>query len=130
MIYEVRYFKTREFVCPCCGEGRTARLLVLYLDLLRAAWGEAVTVNSGWRCEAHNTAVGGSKNSRHKTGCAADVRVRSGARTGVDHATFVALAMRLCRLPDWEVRAYDSFIHIATPRGEEAQIWDGNGITL
>ncbi|MDR1732196.1 MAG: hypothetical protein LBR61_08925 [Synergistaceae bacterium] len=100
-------------------------MLVLYLDMLRSAWGGPVVVNSGWRCEAHNAEVGGSKNSRHKIGCAADVRAERG-----EHADFVALAMRLCKLPGWEVRIYNSFIHIASPREEEQRLWYGDPITL
>jgi uncharacterized protein YcbK (DUF882 family) len=115
-----------EFLCPCCGRGKAARLLVLCLDLLRAAWGEPVIVNSGWRCEAHNAAVGGAKNSRHKTGCAADIR----APNGGDRAAFAALTARLYGLPGWEIRVRDSFVHIAVPRGEEARLWSGNGITV
>ncbi|MDR3265708.1 MAG: hypothetical protein LBT15_06835 [Synergistaceae bacterium] len=100
------------------------------LDLLRAAWGGPVSVNSGWRCEAHNANVGGSVNSRHRIGCAADVRIGDGGAARGDHAAFVALTMRLCRLPGWEIRAYNSFIHIAAPREEETRPWDGDGIIV
>lgn len=43
------------------------------LDPLRLHLGRAVKVNSGYRSEAVNQAVGGSKTSRHKTGEAADI---------------------------------------------------------
>lgn len=43
------------------------------LDPLRLHLGRAVKVNSGYRSEAVNQAVGGSKSSRHKTGEAADI---------------------------------------------------------
>lgn len=43
------------------------------LDPLREAYGKPITVNSGYRCEALNKAVGGSKTSHHLTGLAADI---------------------------------------------------------
>ena len=73
MRYEVGYFTPEEFLCPCCGEGRASRLLVLWLDLLRRGWGGPLRVNSGYRCAAHNREVGGVPRSRHLVGCAADV---------------------------------------------------------
>lgn len=126
MIYSVRHFEAREFLCPCCAEGRVAVGLVLFLDLLRAAWGAPVEVTSGWRCWPHNAEVGGSANSRHKIGCAADVRIARGDR----FADFMALARRLCVLPGWEVRVYNTFIHIAAPREEETRVWDGSAIYI
>ena len=86
----VEHFKRTEFLCPCCGQGEVARVLVLWLDLLRRAWG--------------------SKSSRHKIGCAADIRVaevpsadpRAAVRAS-QWPEFAALAARLCRLPEWEV---------------------------
>jgi hypothetical protein len=38
------------------------------LDPLREAWGSAILVNSGFRCELLNKKLGGSKTSAHKTG--------------------------------------------------------------
>lgn len=43
------------------------------LDPLREAYGKPVIVTSGYRCEALNKAVGGSKTSDHMKGCAADI---------------------------------------------------------
>lgn len=47
------------------------------LDPLREAYGKPISVNSGFRCEALNKAVGGAKNSEHLSGCAADIDVHS-----------------------------------------------------
>ena len=133
----VEHFKRTEFLCPCCGQGEVARVLVLWLDLLRRAWGAPVLVNSGWRCEEHNAQVGGSKSSRHKIGCAADIRVaevpdpdpRAAVRAS-QWPEFAALAARLCRLPGWEFRLYGSFIHVAAPREEAQRLWNGGEIVL
>ena len=43
------------------------------LDPARRAFGKAIKVNSGYRCERLNKAVGGSAKSQHLTGCAADL---------------------------------------------------------
>ncbi len=43
------------------------------LDPLRRAYGKPIIVNSGYRCYALNTAVGGVPNSQHLTGHAADI---------------------------------------------------------
>lgn len=51
------------------------RLINRVLDPLREAYGEAITVNSGYRSPALNKAVGGVKSSQHMTGEAADITV-------------------------------------------------------
>jgi hypothetical protein len=43
------------------------------LEPLRRQWGSPIRVNSGYRCPALNTAVGGVSNSQHVTGEAADI---------------------------------------------------------
>jgi len=43
------------------------------LDPIREAWGEPITVSSGYRCKELNTLIGGVKNSHHMLGCAADI---------------------------------------------------------
>ena len=57
------------------------------LDPLREAWGGAVYVRSGFRCEALNDAVGGSKTSAHPLAYAADLYPANGAIDG-----FIAFA--------------------------------------
>ena len=43
------------------------------LEPLSAEWGSAIRVNSGYRCDALNKAVGGVNNSAHRLGYAADL---------------------------------------------------------
>ena len=43
------------------------------LEPLRIAWGSSINVNSGYRCDALNRAVGGVSTSAHKNGYAADL---------------------------------------------------------
>lgn len=47
------------------------------LDPLREEYGKAIIVNSGYRCDALNKAVGGSKTSYHRYGLAADITGKS-----------------------------------------------------
>jgi len=51
--------------------------LILLLQKIRDHFKEPVTINSGYRTEAHNMKIGGSPNSQHKHGKAADVIVRN-----------------------------------------------------
>ena len=48
-------------------------LVLNILDPLRAAWGGAIKVTSGYRSAALNKAVGGSPSSAHRYGLAADI---------------------------------------------------------
>lgn len=52
--------------------------LALFLDGLRYAWGSAINVSSGYRCEELNKAAKGSKTSMHKAGYAADLYPANG----------------------------------------------------
>lgn len=68
-------FKKAEFKCPCgkCngyGNG-IATTLVETLQELRNKYGK-LQITSGYRCPAHNKAVGGSTNSKHTKGQATD----------------------------------------------------------
>ena len=71
-----RNFKVREFAC-CDGTDTVfiAPELVTVLQSIRDHFGRAVTVNSGYRTEAHNKKVGGAAYSQHKYGTAADISV-------------------------------------------------------
>ena len=55
--------------------------LCQWLERLRQRWNtyygegdDGIIINSGYRSDAVNRAVGGSKTSNHLTGCAADIR--------------------------------------------------------
>jgi hypothetical protein len=68
-------FKTSEFICRHCGGGAwiVSQKLVDALQCVRDAWGRPMQVNCGYRCPAHNHAVGGAPDSAHLTGEAADI---------------------------------------------------------
>ena len=69
-------FKKSNFKCPCgkCngyGNG-IATTLVKILQDLRNKYGKPITISSGYRCPSHNKKVGGTTNSKHTQGLAAD----------------------------------------------------------
>lgn len=53
------------------------KLIEAILDPLREWYGKPIKVNSGYRCEALNEAIGGSKTSQHCLGEAADITAGS-----------------------------------------------------
>lgn len=53
------------------------KLIEAILDPLREWYGKPIRVNSGYRCEALNEAIGGSKTSQHCLGEAADITTGS-----------------------------------------------------
>ena len=101
-------FLLREFACKD-GSHQVVlhRELLERLQALRDMLGRPVIINSGYRNPAHNAAVGGSPNSYHLRGMAADIRVsgmspaqlaatarRAGFRGIITYATFVHVDVR------------------------------------
>jgi uncharacterized protein YcbK (DUF882 family) len=68
------HFKLFEFECRCCGRVMLATRLVVMLEDLRAALGRPVVITSGYRCHAHNKAIGGAPRSLHMLGRAVDIK--------------------------------------------------------
>lgn len=108
-------FKAYEFDChgaDCCTETRIDTDLVAKLqalrDLLTAERGEdtPVHINSGYRCETHNTAVNGAKTSKHMQGMAADIRV-----PGMEPKDVAKAAESIGFLG---IGLYDTFVHVDT----------------
>lgn len=73
------HFHANEFRCHHCGklpdDGMDPDLIEL-LESIRGAAQKPITVMSGYRCPAHNKAVGGAKSSQHMLGTAADIKVK------------------------------------------------------
>lgn len=98
-------FLLREFECK---DG--SRQVVLHRELLerlqalRDTLGLPVIINSGYRNPTHNTAVGGTPDSYHVRGMAADIRV-PGMSTGA-----LAGAARQAGLRG--VIPYHTFVHV------------------
>ncbi|MCC8176845.1 MAG: D-Ala-D-Ala carboxypeptidase family metallohydrolase [Bacteroidales bacterium] len=75
------------------------------LDPAREAFGAPIYVNSGFRCQALNSAVGGAKRSYHLQGRAADLNTRS-------RASNLKLYKILSKLPHKEL------------------LWENNGVWI
>ena len=74
--------KTADGNIPSHVHVENLRRLCGWLEMLRDEWNrrygegnDPIIINSGYRSEAVNKAVGGAKGSNHLTGCAADIRV-------------------------------------------------------
>lgn len=114
------HFKVREFAC---GDGSDAVLvaprLVMVLETIRAHFGAAVTINSGYRTPQHNAKVNGAAHSQHCYGMAADISV-----SGQKPETVAAFARQL--MPDWGgvgIYAKQGFTHIDVR--EDRADWTG-----
>ena len=80
-----------------------------WLEPLRQAQGPIV-INSGYRSEAVNKAIGGVKGSNHLTGCAVDIRV-----TGIEQA--IRYACILLDIADGGERKFDELLIERSPKG-------------
>jgi uncharacterized protein YcbK (DUF882 family) len=88
--------------------------LLRILEEIRAHFDRPITINSACRCADHNRDVGGSDNSQHLYGRAADIVV-----AGVDPALVAELADQMdCG----GVGEYDTFTHIDT-RSHQIARW-------
>ena len=82
------------------------------LDPLREAYGRPIRVNSGYRCPRLNTLVGGSPNSQHMRGEAADIQPVDG-----NEADLEVLAQFLIASGKFDqLILYPTFIHVSYRR--------------
>ncbi len=81
-----KYFTDTEFECKDgCGLNNIDDRLVRALDRAREKAGIPFFIESGTRCPEHNERVGGSQDSSHKKGLAADIR----ALNSIDRMTVI-----------------------------------------
>lgn len=95
-------FSRSEFACKCgCGFDRILPSLVKqvqrFRDLLWISTGIEIPVNitSGCRCKTYNTHVGGTENSFHTLGVAADMTF--------NNVSFILAARMICLATNLEV---------------------------
>ena len=103
-------FMSTEFDCHgkgCCSQTSIDSKLVEYLQKIRDHFNAPVSINSGYRCEKHNSAVGGASQSYHKRdGRAADIVVK-----GIAPLKVAQYAESLGILG---IGLYNDFVHIDT----------------
>lgn len=110
-------------------------LVLQVLQPLRDAWGAPLSINSGYRCEAVNKAVGGQPTSQHLKGEAADVCPSSRRNDDtVSTERVKALAERVLErgLPFDQMILYPTMVHIShklngAQRGEVRYNWRYKG---
>jgi zinc D-Ala-D-Ala carboxypeptidase len=113
-------FSRHEFACHCgCGGTDVEGELVEHLQELRDLIGQPVIVVSGFRCQAHNTAVGGATRSQHLLGRAADVRVRAMSPIEIKR-----LAETIDAFRDGGIGLYSAFVHLDVRPNGPAR-WQG-----
>lgn len=77
--YLTPIFRVFHFSCHgdgCCDTVLIDERLVQYLQQIRTYFGKPLYINSAYRCAVHNRKVGGSANSYHTKGQAADIVVQ------------------------------------------------------
>ena len=96
------------------------RELACSLQALRDFLGEPIRINSAYRSEAHNKAIGGVKTSQHILGKAADIKVKD-----LDTKDLYLIIESLIEVGDMKeggLGLYDTFVHYDI-RGYKAR-WD------
>ena len=112
-----RHFKQSEFACKHCGESKPNLALAIILEDVREAFSAPVTINSSYRCEEHNKAVGGATSSQHLLGTAADIVVQ-----GVSPEEVYSYLSIRPYADNIGLGKYNTFTHIDV-RGHRAR-WD------
>ena len=109
--------KTADGNIPSHVHIENLKRLCGWLEMLRDEWNkrygegdDPVVINSGYRSEAVNKAVGGVKDSNHLTGCAADIRV-----AGMEQA--LRYAVILLDIADEGREAFDELLLERSPKG-------------
>lgn len=118
-------FRISEFACHgsgCCDSVYIDEALVEYLQNIRDHFGKPVTINSGYRCQKHNKAVGGVSNSRHTLGQAADISVQDVAPAEVAR---YAESIGIGGIGLYETAMDGFFVHVDTRPGRS--FWYGQG---
>ena len=120
------YFTRSEFTCKCgCGTNKVQQDLIDMLNVIREAFGKAVTVTSGTRCVAHNAKIGGATNSNHITGHAADIRCTDRSMTPAEMYDVVMRLYREGKIPQLAgiSKNYGTIIHVDVhPKRADGQL--------
>ena len=112
-------FKLREFQCKgvnCCGNAVILHKLLLdRLQAMRTEAGHPLVINSGYRCPAHNRAIGGASRSKHLEGMAADIRIPA-----ISHGDLVKLVEKHFK-GQGGIGYASSYMHVDTGPAREWQ---------
>lgn len=103
---------------PNAEQIENLRALVKQLDWLREYIGRPIKVTSGYRNDAVNRAVGGSKDSDHKRGQAADIHV-----PGWSTQKLFDVIKESGIVFDNLIQEFDSWVHISYDRKHNKRTW-------
>ena len=105
-------FKPAEIACKGSGELVVDEAALDKLQALRRALGRPVVINSGYRSERHNNAVGGSPTSQHRLGKAFDIALRGPmAARDIERDELIVEALAVGFTG---IGLYDTFVHVDT----------------
>lgn len=111
-------FTVKEFACSDGTDTVFISLaLVNLLQKIRDHFGKAVIINSAYRTEAHNKAIGGATYSQHKYGLAADIHING--VTPKEIAAYVETLMP----SSGGIGIYKNFVHVDVRRVKSR--WNG-----
>ena len=109
--------KTQDGNIPSHVHIENLKRLCGWLEMLRSEWNkrygegdDPIVINSGYRSEAVNKAVGGVSGSNHLTGCAVDIHVY-----GIEQ--LVRYATILLDISDERQEDFDELLLERSPRG-------------
>ena len=118
---DVKFFKPYEFDCkslPGSGVSMEGEFVIL-LDNLRQRIGRSIVITSGLRTLEHNRSVGGSPNSAHLRGMAADIRCNDSA-----HRALIILTWLAIEPPVKRIGIANGFVHLDIDRSlPDDMIW-------
>lgn len=126
------YFTLEEFACKCkdkrCPgkepqlQGNIQSTLLQALNRVREEFKKPITITSGFRCEAHNKAIGGAPGSQHRLGTAADIRPSSGDVKELERLYQLCLNEKaFTGVGDGRDK---SFIHVDCRTSKGRKVWD------
>lgn len=116
---DFKYFNLEEFDCPTI-EGSGAEFMdmdfVKTLNSIRHASGVPMVITSGYRDAEHNESVGGTPNSSHLKGVAADVACDNSADRIKIVAAAIAHKVR-------RIGIAEGFIHLDVDSDKQPALW-------
>lgn len=98
------------------------------LEPIRSLIGYAIHIDSGYRCQKLNDAIGGSHSSQHMKGQAADITINSMSTEALYSA------IKFSNIPfDQLIQEFDQWVHVSysdNPRREALRAVKENGKTV
>lgn len=117
-----KYFSDIDLACRHCRVNGTTQALRDALDAFRVAARVPVIVDDAYRCPEHNRAVGGTPDSQHVMGIAADIRV-----PGLKAYQLVSIATSIAAINGIGRDDFKNYIHVDTRVTHARWCYDSSG---